>query len=101
MLTNANLLSCETCSYFKLCGKSDNSTMTSCFLVRNSGSSAYQGHYVLAIGYDLPTKKVYYRNPSLRDRVCCMSFERFDEARNAYGTDKDLIFVQAANGEDL
>ena len=100
VLTNANLLSCETCSYFKFTGKSDNSIMTSCFLVRNSGSSAYQGHYVLAIGYDLPKKKVYYRNPSLRDRVCCMSFERFDEARNAYGTDKDLIFVQAAANED-
>jgi len=100
VLTNANFLSCETCSYFKFTGKSDNSIMTSCFLVRNSGSSAYQGHYVLAIGYDLPKKKVYYRNPSLRDRVCCMSFERFDEAGNAYGTDKDLIFVQAAANED-
>ena len=31
--------------------------------------------------------------------VCKMSFERFDEARNSYGTDEDLIFVAAVNEE--
>lgn len=101
VLTNANLLSCETCSYFCLSGKSAQNTMTSCFLVRNCGSSAYQGHYVLAVGFDIPKRKIYYRNPSLRDRVCCMSFERFDEARNSYGTDEDVIFVQAINDDDV
>ena len=30
-----------------------------------------------------------------------MSFERFDEARNSYGTDEDLIFVAAVNEESF
>jgi len=99
VLTNANLLSCETCNFFNLCGSGDNNTNTSCFLLRTCGSSAYQGHYVLAVGFDIPKRKIYYRNPTLRDRVCKMSFERFDEARNSYGTDEDLIFVAAVNEE--
>ena len=97
VLTNANLLSCDTCNFFSLCGYGDNITNTSCFLVRTCGSNAYQGHYVLAVGFDIPKKKIYYRNPSLRDRVCVMSFQRFDEARNSYGTDEDVIFVNAVN----
>jgi len=99
VLTNANLLSCETCSHFNLSGSGDNTCNTSCFLLRTCGSSAYQGHYVLAVGFDIPKRKIYYRNPTLRDRVCKMSFERFDEARNSYGTDEDLIFVAAVNEE--
>ena len=97
VLTNANLLSCENCNYFSLCGDGDNATNTSCFLLRTCGSSAYQGHYVLAVGFDIPKRKIYYRNPTLRDRVCVMSYERFDEARNSYGTDEDVIFVDAVN----
>ena len=68
VLTNANLLSCETCNFFNLCGSGDNNTNTSCFLLRTCGSSAYQGHYVLAVGFDIPKRKIYYRNPTLRDR---------------------------------
>ena len=68
VLTNANLLSCETCSHFNLSGSGDNTCNTSCFLLRTCGSSAYQGHYVLAVGFDIPKRKIYYRNPTLRDR---------------------------------
>ena len=100
VLTNANLLSCETCNYFSLCGAGDNITNTSCFLLRSCGTGAYQGHYVLAIGFDKMKRKIYYRNPTLRDRVCVMSYDRFDEARNAYGTDEDLIFIAASEDED-
>ena len=99
VLTNANLLSCETCNFFSLSGSGDNILNTSCFLLRTCGSNAYQGHYVLAIGFDLPKKKIYYRNPTLRDRVCVMPFDRFDEARKSYGTDEDLIFVAAVNDD--
>ena len=59
--------------------------------------SVFSGHYVLAVGFDIPKRKIYYRNPTLRDRVCVMSFDRFDEARNSYGTDKDVIFVSAVD----
>lgn len=97
VLTNANLLSCETCSYFTLCGNGENARTSSCLLLRTCGGNAYQGHYVLAVGYDIPKRKIYYRNPTLRDRVCMMSYERFDEARNSYGTDEDVIFISAVN----
>lgn len=98
VLTNANLLSCQDCNYFSLSG-CENSTRTNCFLLRHCGGNAYQGHYVLAVGFDIPKKKLYYRNPSLRDRVCVMSFDHFDEARNSYGTDEDVIFVNAVNDD--
>jgi hypothetical protein len=100
VLTNANLLSCETCSYFILCGNGDRATSTSCLLLRTCGSDAYQGHYVLAVGFDLPKQKIYYRNPTLRDRVCTMSFDRFNEARTSYGTDEDVIFVGTINDKE-
>merc|ERR1712150_257969 len=74
-------------------------TNANCFLLRHCGGNAYQGHYVLAVGYDIPKKRLYYRNPSLRDRVCVMSFDHFDEARNSYGTDEDVIFVNAVNDD--
>jgi hypothetical protein len=46
------------------------------------------------VGYDVPARKIVYRNPSLRDGAECeMSFECFEEARNYYGTDDDVIFV--------
>ena len=99
VLTNANLLSCQDCNYFSLSG-CENSTRTNCFLLRHCGGNAYQGHYVLAVGFDIPKKKLYYRNPSLRDRVCVMSFDKFDEARNSYGTDEDVIFVNAVNDDE-
>ena len=47
VLTNANLLSCETCSYFTLCGNGENARTSSCLLLRTCGGNAYQGHYVL------------------------------------------------------
>ncbi len=91
VLTNANLLTCETCNFFSLCGQTE--VGSSCLLLRTCASSAYQGHYVLVVGYDLPKRKIVYRNPTLRDRSCVMSFDQFNEARTSYGTDEDIIFV--------
>ena len=58
-----------------------------------SSDTSFQGHYVVACGYDLPKQKIIYRNPSLCDRECMMSFQKFQEARESYGTDDDVIFV--------
>ncbi len=91
VLTNANLLTCETCNFFSICGQSEVST--SCMLLRTCGSSAYQGHYVLVVGFDSLKRKIVYRNPTLRDRVCVMSYDQFNEARMSYGTDEDVILV--------
>ena len=90
VLTNANLLGCETCEN------------KSCFGGRNEVSkclswcgvkTAYQGHYVVMCGYNLPQRKIIYRNPGAHDCECVMSFERFDDARTSYGTDEDVVFL--------
>ncbi|KAJ8979807.1 hypothetical protein NQ317_001297 [Molorchus minor] len=53
----------------------------------------YQGHYIVVCGYDVHTRKVFYRNPSFGDHVCTMPLETLDQARKSYGTDEDIIFI--------
>jgi len=81
VLTNANLLTCTRCSNYISC-------YPSCFT-----SVAYQGHYVVLVGYDQNTKEVLYRNPTVRDKVCHMPYDSLEESRTAYGTDEDVIFI--------
>ena len=50
-------------------------------------------------GYDVPARKIIYRNPSVRDGESAMSFECFEDARTCYGTDEDLIFVFMNSGK--
>lgn len=90
VLTNANLLSCESCNFFSLCMRNE---ATPCHILLKKCTAPYQGHYVLVVGYDLPRKKIIYRNPTLCDKECVMSFANFDEARTSYGTDEDVVFV--------
>ena len=83
VLTNANLLSCSLCD----------TGYPSCYTGGCFGSCvvSYQGHYVVLVGYD--GQEVLYRNPTVKDRVCCMTFAALEEARTAYGTDEDVVFV--------
>lgn len=83
ILTNANLLHCSRCS-----------NLSSCYQFCFSSSLSYQGHYVVLVGVDTETKEILYRNPTLKDHICYMSFSSLEEARTSYGTDEDLIFVQ-------
>ena len=82
ILTNANLLSCSKCNNLT-------SWIPSCW----SGTPSYQGHYILLVGFNEKSKEILYRNPSLKDKVCVMSFDQLEEARTSYGTDEDVIFV--------
>jgi len=62
--------------------------------LKNRYQCSYQGHYVVLVGVDTETKEILYRNPTLKDHICYMSFSSLEEARTSYGTDEDLIFVQ-------
>ena len=97
VLTNSNLLGCETCNYYSMTtfcqGSGTTSGLVSCLPLCRVADTSYQGHYVVACGYDLPRQKIVYRNPSLDNRECVMSFQQFEEARTSYGTDDDVIFV--------
>ena len=103
VLTNSSLLGCDTCNYHSITTIPQGTTTssTSKYATTNITSwnklspadNSYQGHYVVVCGYDLPRQKIIYRNPSLYDRECVMSFQMFEEARSCYGTDDDVIFV--------
>lgn len=56
VLTNANLLTCDSCNYFDFCRKA-NSAAANCLSLRACNDS-YQGHYVVVVGFDLPRRKV-------------------------------------------
>lgn len=82
LLTNANLLSCSKCSNYT-------SWFPSCW----SSTPAYQGHYILLVGFNDKSKEILYRNPTIKDKICCMPYDQMEEARTSYGTDEDIIFV--------
>ncbi|XP_025837554.1 protein GUCD1 isoform X2 [Agrilus planipennis] len=84
LLTNANLLFCDICKTNRL-----TSELRKCF----PWPITYQGHYVVLCGYNCINNKVYYRNPSLSDRVCVMSSNDLEHARKSYGTDEDIILI--------
>jgi len=83
VLTNANMLQCSRCS-----PSGSLSCYSSCF-----SSSSYQGHYIVLVGFDNLSDQIYYRNPTVRNEVCEMTRSSLEEARTAYGTDEDVIFI--------
>ena len=52
-----------------------------------------QGHYILVVGFDPKSREILYRNPTLKDKICCISYGAFEDARTTYGTDEDTIFI--------
>ena len=94
VLTNANLLSCVARHKTVNSCTSSRSIIQCCSApIGFGGKVNYQGHYVLAVGYDRGRGRIVYRNPTYRDRECEISFHNFEEARTSYGTDEDVIFV--------
>lgn len=114
VLTNCHLLSCESCRYYSkntIPGFNNNNHESNSKRISlsfpgfkefiPSNESSFQGHYVVVCGYDLPKQKLIYRNPSLCDRECIMSFQNFENARTSYGTDDDVLFVDLKTPESL
>ncbi len=56
-------------------------------------SATFQGHYILATGFDEKERKVFYHNPSLGSGPSSIFFRQFDSARTSHGTDQDVIYV--------
>jgi len=89
VLTNANLLTCSRCDTgYSTCYS------RSCF---SSCVVRYQGHYIVLVGHD--NTEVLYRNPTMKDTLCSMPFTVLEEARTAYGTDEDVVFLFSDNRE--
>ncbi|CAG9861448.1 unnamed protein product [Phyllotreta striolata] len=84
VLTNAKVLTCDTCKFNKI-----STELRKCI----PWPEPYQGHYIVLCGYDVHSRKIFYRNPSFADHVCIMSMDIFDLSRKSYGTDEDLIFI--------
>ncbi|KAK4878440.1 hypothetical protein RN001_010946 [Aquatica leii] len=84
MLINAKLLVCDSCKTNKLA-----SEFRQCL----PWPTSYQGHYIILCGYNLKRRKIYYRNPSLCNRVCVISVDLLEKAWRSYGTDEDLILI--------
>lgn len=58
-LTNSKLLSCDICKLNKISAE-----LRKCI----PWPVPYQGHYIVICGYDINLRKIFYRNPSFRDR---------------------------------
>lgn len=84
VLTDARLLSCDRCKIIRLASE---------LRRRLRISTSYQGHYIVLCGHNRRNNRILYRNPSLHDHICRMSYSAFDEARFSYGTDEDVIFI--------
>jgi len=85
-LVDWSFLSCKWCNH-KCLSAPRVRCLQKCF-------SHYQGHFIVVCGYDRDTSVIYYKNPSYSEELCCSTMKHFDEARNSYGTDEDLIIVQ-------
>lgn len=76
-------------------------TYLSCFFlfllksndIRITNQRSNQGHYIVLVGFNSKSKQVLYRNPSVKDKVCYMSFDCLEESRTSYGTDEDILFI--------
>ncbi len=97
VLVNANILRCRAEDHMgqkKASLVLDGRNLFSCCSSSSAvKSSSYQGHFILAVGFDATSEVVTFHNPSRKEGTCATSFHNFDEARTSYGTDEDVIFI--------
>ncbi|ODM91603.1 Protein GUCD1 [Orchesella cincta] len=62
-------------------------------------NTSFLGHYIVIIGHSPKTNVIYYRNPSVTNRICETSLQILNEARLAIGTDEDIILVEGQTYE--
>ncbi|XP_065188481.1 protein GUCD1-like isoform X1 [Sycon ciliatum] len=84
VLVNAMLLTCKHCAASE-CAHSADSRST----------APYLGHYIVVIGCDQSNDVIHYLDPSPRrcNHPCSITVKIFEEARAAFGTDLDTIFL--------
>lgn len=86
VLVDWNNLECIWCDRLKC-----HTGVLRCFSTRCCGG--YQGHYIVVCGYDKKKKRIFYKNPSYDEDLCCSRMDKFDAARKSYGTDEDILLV--------
>lgn len=85
-LVDSSLLACSTCFSF----------LSAVDRVLKRLVRLYRGHYVVLCGSDRSKKILFYRDPSLEDKVCQTTFANFEKAWRAFGTDDDMILVYSS-----
>ncbi|KPJ13416.1 Uncharacterized protein C22orf13 [Papilio machaon] len=80
VLVDSPLLICDLCKHNKMKAE-----------FRRAFGGRYKGHYVLVVGRS--GSKVLFRDPALSTRLCATSLARLHAARQAPGTDFDVILI--------
>ncbi|CDF40807.1 unnamed protein product [Chondrus crispus] len=79
-----------------ICDRSAAPTKTLSSLTNSLG---FLGHYVLLYAYNPVTDSFLMKDPATDRQTCVISGENLDEARLAFGTDQDIIFISDLEGE--
>ena len=61
--------------------------------IRAQSSSGFLGHYVLLYAYDPNTDTFLMKDPASFAKTCAISAQVLEEARTAFGTDQDVLFI--------
>lgn len=62
-----------------------------------SDQAGFVGHYVLLYGYFAPADVYLIKDPAARRETCVISADVLQEARLAFGTDQDILFIDSRN----
>lgn len=89
VLVDKRLMRCRLCSS-ELLSKSADSRFTS---FGSRYSSSFLGHYVVLYAYDVKNDLFLMKDPAASRKTCAISSVALDEARKAFGTDQDIIYV--------
>ncbi|CAL8079266.1 unnamed protein product [Orchesella dallaii] len=91
VLVDGNKLKCMRCQI------KSNWAIKSCW--NGNATGKFVGHYIVVVGYSPKSNQIYFRDPSLTDQICAISFQAFNEARLAMGTDEDIILIHSQTTE--
>lgn len=63
-------------------------------------SPGFLGHYVLVYAYHQPSDRFLVKDPSSAGETCVLSSEVLEQARLAFGTDQDILFIGDVASEE-
>lgn len=90
VLLDKRLLKCAFC---------DRSTLQPRSFFTNRLTSGFLGHYVLLYAHHPVSDKFLVKDPAAPCETCVISSETLEEARLAFGTDQDIIFISEYGDE--
>lgn len=84
VLMDKRLLKCSVC---------DRSGLHSRLMFSSRHPPGFLGHYVLLYAYNPTTDKFLMKDPAALRETCVISGDTLEEARLAFGTDQDILFI--------